>query len=204
MAVGFHWGMIRTEALHQALQVANASHLWEMQLVQTVASRSMFGGEHSHQHYHPVFQLTSARIYSAISQVFGGTPSLCWKDTWRSSATHSSSKGGLGSDGVFLVGVQGTSLLSGLDVLVLEKQKYQQLDGFILRTGRKLLQGRACTVMAAYGIQHVPRKQFGRCWDCAHLSLSSECEDYGGQQLASNISKHICILLALFGRLGCG
>ena len=119
MAVGFHWGMIRTEALHQALQVANASldrHLWEMQLVQTVASRSMFGGEHSHQHYHPVFQLISARIYSAISQVFGGTPSLCWKDTWRSSATHSSSKGGLGSDGVFLVGVQGTCLLSGLDV----------------------------------------------------------------------------------------
>ena len=36
-----------------------------------------------------------------------------------------------------------STLLSGIEVLVLDKQKYQQVHRFILRTGRKLLQGRA-------------------------------------------------------------
>ena len=42
---------------------------------------------------------------------------------------------------------------------------------------KDVLATRNYKVVAACGIQHVPRKQFARCWDCAQLILSSECED---------------------------
>ena len=100
-----------------------------------------------------------------------------------------------------------STLLSGLEVLVLEKQKYQQLDGFILRTGRKLLQGRACNK----DLQSDGSIRYTACSSKAVWKMLGLCPSQlelrvrrlrWYQQLASNISEHICILMAMFGRLG--
>ena len=74
-----------------------------------------------------------------------------------------------------------STLLSGIEVLVVEKQKISKSTGsFCVQDGscfKDVLATRNYKVVAACGIQHVPRKQFARCWDCAQLILSSECED---------------------------
>ena len=98
-------------------------------------------------------------------------------------------------------------LLSGLEVLVLEKQKYQQLDGFNLRTGRKLFQGRACNkdLQSDGSIRYTACsskavwKMLGLCPSQLELRVR-RLQWY--QQLAANINTHICILMAMFGRLG--
>ena len=216
------------EALRQALQVANASldrRLWEIQLVQNIGKQEhvvFFGGKHSHQHYHTVYQdsylpgstVQSARYLGGRAHYAGRTheevalriqaAKVAWArmgSFWFRSGANTRSK-----LLVYKALVQST-LLSGLEVLVLEKQKYQQLDGFILRTGRKLLQGRACNkeLQSDGSIRYTACsskavwKMLGLCPSQLELRVR-RLRWY--QQLASNISEHICILMAMFGRLG--
>ena len=126
----------------------------------------------------------------------------------------------MGSDGVFFGSDQAntrskllvckalvqSTLLSGIEVLVWENQKYQQLDGYMLGTRRKVLQGRACNKE----LQSDGSVGYTACSSKAVWKMLGFCPSQlelrvrrlrWYQQQATNISRHICIRLAMFGRL---
>ena len=101
-----------------------------------------------------------------------------------------------------------STLLSGLEVLVLEKGKFAQLDSLILQHGRKLMQGKACdkqeqedgTIRYVSCKSKVVWRWMGLC-PC-ELELQIRRLSWY-QQLARDVQRHKCVLMALFGRLGC-
>ena len=100
------------------------------------------------------------------------------------------------------------TLLSGLECLVLEKQKYAQLGSLVLRHGRKLMQGQACfkQQLADGSTRYVAckSKDVWRWLRLCPSELELQVRRLSWyQQLARDIERHQCVLLALLGKLGC-
>ena len=101
-----------------------------------------------------------------------------------------------------------SALLSGLETLVLEPHKITQLNTLVLRHGRKLMQGKACekhtnadgTVAYKACRSKVVWKWLGLC-PCELELQVRRLQWY--QHLARDKYKHKCVLMAMFGKLGC-
>ena len=212
-----------------ALQVANASldrRLWDIELVQNIQKQEhivYFGGSGCQQHYETVYgnsylpgkTVQSARYLGARAHYAGKTSEevnvriqaatrnwVRMGSFWfRSGATKR------GKTLVYSALVH-SALLSGLETLVLEPHKYTQLNTLVLRHGRKLMQGKACeksdnadgTVKYKACRSKAVWKWLGLC-PCELELQVRRLQWY--QQLARDRYRHKCVLMAMFGKLGC-
>ena len=100
-----------------------------------------------------------------------------------------------------------SALLSGLETFVLEQSKYKQLNALVLRHGRKLMQGKGCSkqVLEDGSIKYTACKSKA-VWKWLRLcpcELELQIRRLAWyQQLARDIHKHKCVLMAIFGKLG--
>lgn len=211
-----------------ALEVGNSSldrWLWEIDLVQNVGKQEhvvFFGGQGSASNYRTVYETSflpgkttpSARYLGARAHYAGRTQDeidarlQAAKQNWARMAHfwHRSFSSKRGKVLVYTALVH-SALLSGLETLVLEQSKYKQLNTMVLRHGRRLMQGEGCSkqVLEDGTVKHVACKsktvwKWLRLCPCELELQIRRLVWY--QQLARDIYKHKCILMAIFGRFG--
>ena len=217
------------EDLRLSLEAANAGldrYLWDIGLVQNVDKQEhvlFFGGKNSAEYLRSVYgasllpgrTVPSARYLGAQVQYSGKIHTeidkrlQIAKRNWAKMGpflfrSFSSKRGKI----LVYVALVHSALVSGLEFQVLGAGKYQQLSSLVLKHGRKLMQGKACSkqVMPDATIKYISctSKAVWRWLGLCPVDLELQIRRLVWyQQLAKDVQKHICVLMAIFGRLGC-
>ena len=216
------------QELHLALEVVNTTldrWLWEIDLVQNIGKQEhvvFFGGQSSVSNYRAVYEtpflpgktVSSTRYLGARVHYAGKNQDevnfrlQVAKRNWARMAHfwHRSFSSKRGKVLVYTALVH-SALLSGLETFVLEQSKYKQLNALVLRHGRKLMQGKGCSkqVLEDGSIKYTACK-LKTVWKWLRLcpcELELQIRRLAWyQQLARDIHKHKCVLMAIFGKLG--